>query len=200
MRQRLAVICTRPGHITPVIGDSEVECKHHAVIEKILLHNQSRLELTQLLLKVAPPGVTALKFLSGGSEATEAAMKLTRQYHQQSGNPRKYKIISRYGAYHGGTMGALSAGGGRERKSVYEPLGVGFIHVHPPYCYHCPFDQTYPSCGRTCLGLIEKTIEAEDPATVAGVIVEPISISSAGFMVPPTLGPWRSDDRHDLKR
>jgi adenosylmethionine-8-amino-7-oxononanoate aminotransferase len=151
------------------------------------LHSTSEpaLELTQLLLKVAPPGVTALKFLSGGSEATEAAMKLTRQYHQQSGNPRKYKIISRYGSYHGGTMGALSAGGGRDRKSPYEPLGVGFIHVHPPHCYRCPFDQAYPSCGRTCVGLIERTIESEDPSTVAAVIVEPISISSAGFMVPP---------------
>jgi adenosylmethionine-8-amino-7-oxononanoate aminotransferase len=138
-----------------------------------------------MLLRIAPEGVGAVKFLSGGSEATEAAMKLARQYHQQSGHPRKYKIISRYGAYHGGTMGALSAGGGRERKAVYEPLGVGFIHVHPPYCYRCPFDQTYPECGRTCVGLIERTIEAEDPDTVAAVIVEPISISSAGFIVPP---------------
>jgi adenosylmethionine-8-amino-7-oxononanoate aminotransferase len=146
---------------------------------------QPALELTELLLRIAPQGVTAVKFLSGGSEATEAAMKLARQYHQQTGHPRKYKIISRYGSYHGGTMGALSAGGGRERKSVFEPLGTGFIHVHPPFCYHCPFDQTYPRCGRTCVSLIERTIEAEDPETVAAVIVEPISISAAGFMVPP---------------
>jgi adenosylmethionine-8-amino-7-oxononanoate aminotransferase len=147
--------------------------------------NPAALELTQLLLRLAPDGVSAVKLLSGGSEATEAAMKLARQYHNQTGHPRKYKIVSRYGAYHGGTMGALSAGGGRERKSVFEPLGVGFIHVHPPYCYRCPFDQTYPSCGRTCVELIERTIEAEDPETVAAVIVEPISISSAGFVVPP---------------
>jgi adenosylmethionine-8-amino-7-oxononanoate aminotransferase len=57
--------------------------------------------------------------------------------------------------------------------------------VHPPYCYRCPFDQTFPGCGRTCVELIARTIEAEDPATVAAVIVEPISISSAGFIVPP---------------
>jgi adenosylmethionine-8-amino-7-oxononanoate aminotransferase len=143
------------------------------------------LELAELLLKIAPPGVTALKFLSGGSEATEAAMKLARQYHQQSGHPRKYKIVGRYGAYHGATMGALSAGGGRDRKSPFEPLCAGFLHVHPPYCYRCPFDQAYPGCGRTCVSLIERTIEAEDPATVAAVIVEPISISAAGFLVPP---------------
>ena len=159
------------------------------------------LDLTQLLLKLAPEGVTAVKLLSGGSEATEAAMKLARQYHKQSGNPRKYKIISRYGAYHGATMGALSAGGGRERKAVFEPLGVGFIHVHPPYCYRCPFDQRYPSCGRTCVELIERTIVAEAPETVAAVIVEPISISAAGFMVPPPdyLKRLREIcDRHDI--
>ncbi len=151
------------------------------------LHGTSpgALELTESLLRIAPPGVSAVKLMSGGSEATEAAMKLARQYHRQTGQPQRYKIISRYGAYHGGTMGALSAGGGRERKSVFEPLGVGFVHVHPPYCYRCPFDQTFPSCGRTCVELIARTIEAEDPATVAAVIVEPISISSAGFVVPP---------------
>lgn len=147
--------------------------------------NPAALALTEQLLGLAPDGVTAVKLLSGGSEATEAAMKLARQYHGQTGHPRKYKIVSRYGAYHGGTMGALSAGGGRDRKSVFEPLGTGFIHVHPPYCYRCPFDQTYPACGRTCVELIERTIQAEDPETVAAVIVEPISISAAGFVVPP---------------
>src|SRR5713226_1114467 len=169
----------------PVIEAMTAQARQLAFAPPLHSTNLPALKLTELLLRIAPEGVGAVKFLSGGSEATEAAMKLTRQYHQQSGHPRKYKIIGRYGAYHGGTMGALSAGGGRERKSVYEPLGVGFIHVHPPYCYRCPFDQSYPSCGRTCVGLIEKTIEAEDPATVAAVIVEPISISSAGFMVPP---------------
>jgi len=180
------VFVTSLGHGNEhVIGAMSDQLKRLAFAPPLHSTNPPALELTQHLLRIAPEGVSALKFLSGGSEATEAAMKLARQYHQQSGHPRKYKVISRYGAYHGGTMGALSAGGGRERKSVFEPLGVGFIHVHPPYCYRCPFDQSYPSCGRTCVGLIERTIESEDPETVAAVIVEPISISSAGFMVPP---------------
>lgn len=147
--------------------------------------NPAALELTASLLRIAPAGVTAVKLLSGGSEATEAAMKLARQYQLQAGQPRRYKILGRYGGYHGATMGALSAGGGRERKAIFEPLGVGFLHVHPPHCYRCPFDQSYPGCGRTCVELIGRTIEAEDPDTVAAVIVEPISISSAGFVVPP---------------
>jgi len=142
-------------------------------------------ELVKALLEFAPSGMGAVKLLSGGSEATEAAMKMARQYHKQSGHPRKYKIIARYGGYHGATMGALSASGGWERKSVFEPLVAGFLHVHPPDCYHCPFDKVYPSCQITCAKLIERTIEAEDPETVAAVIMEPISISSAGFVVPP---------------
>jgi adenosylmethionine-8-amino-7-oxononanoate aminotransferase len=133
----------------------------------------------------APPGLNTVKLLSGGSEATEAAMKLARQYHVQTGHPRKYKIISKYGGYHGATLGALSASGGWERKSLFEPLGAGFLHVHPPYCYRCPFDQQYGSCGLTSANLIERTIRAEDPETVAAVIMEPISVSSAGYVVPP---------------
>jgi adenosylmethionine-8-amino-7-oxononanoate aminotransferase len=169
----------------PVIEAMMAQARQLAFAPPLHSTNLPALKLTELLLGIAPEGVGAIKLLSGGSEATESAMKLARQYHQQTGHPRKYKIVSRYRAYHGGTMGALSAGGGRERKSVYEPLGVGFIHVHPPYCYRCPFDQTYPGCGRTCVTLLDRTIEAEDPDTVAAVIVEPISISSAGFIVPP---------------
>lgn len=110
---------------------------------------------------------------------------MSRQYHRQTGHPRKFKIIARYGGYHGATMGALSASGGWERKSVFEPLVAGFLHVHPPYCYRCPYDKSYPGCGITCARVVERTIQAEDPETVAAVIMEPMSISAAGFVVPP---------------
>jgi adenosylmethionine-8-amino-7-oxononanoate aminotransferase len=148
--------------------------------------NPVAIELATALLDFAPPGFGAVKLLSGGSEATETAMKMARQYHQQTGHPRKYKVIAKYGAYHGATMGSLSAGGNWERKSVFEPLMGGFLHVHPPYCYRCPYGKRYEAdCGITCAEIVEKTIEAEDPETVAAVIMEPISISSAGFVVPP---------------
>jgi adenosylmethionine-8-amino-7-oxononanoate aminotransferase len=149
--------------------------------------NPVAIELSKALLDFAPPGFGAVKLLSGGSEATETAMKMARQYHQQTGHPRKYKVIAKYGAYHGATMGSLSAGGNWERKSVFEPLMGGFLHVHPPYCYRCPYGKRYEDdCGITCAEIVEKTIRAEDPDTVAAVIMEPISISSAGFVVPPS--------------
>ena len=122
--------------------------------------NPVAIELGRALLDFAPPGFGAVKLLSGGSEATEAALKLARQYHQQTGHPRKYKVIAKYGGYPGATMGALSAGGGWERKSVFEPLVPGFLHVHPPDCYRCPYGklldqggiwvvQSLAGCGNT---------------------------------------------------
>ena len=163
--------------------------------------NTRALELAQALLAQAPRNLTSVKFFSGGSEATEGAMKMARQYHKQTGSPGKYKIVSRYGSYHGGTFGAMSASGSGERKAPYEPMPPGFIHVHPPYCYRCPFDQEYGSCGFTCTGLIEQTIEREGAGTIAAIIVEPLVVSGGGFIVPPPeyLPRLREMcDRHDV--
>ncbi len=126
----------------------------------------------------------AVKFQCGGSEVTEAAIKLARQYHKLTGNPGKYKIISRYQSWHGSTLGSLSASGLKSRRTVNEPLAPGFLHVFPPTCYRCPFGKAYPSCGITCASLIGDVIEMEDPATVAAIIVEPIG-HTGGIIDPP---------------
>ncbi|MBI3978407.1 MAG: aspartate aminotransferase family protein [Chloroflexi bacterium] len=162
--------------------------------------NTRALELAALLRAIAPPGLGPLKLMNSGTEATEAAMKLARQYHQQTGHPRKFKVIARYGAYHGSTTGAVAASGGAERKSLFEPLGVGYLHVHPPACYRCPFDKTYPSCGLTCARLVERTIEAEDPETVSAVIMEPMSVSAIFAVPPPEYFPIIREacDRHNV--
>jgi beta-alanine--pyruvate transaminase len=84
-------------------------------------------------------------------------------------------------------MGALSATGSWERKSVFEPLAAGFLHHHPPHVFRDLLGETLgdAACGTASAKLVARTIEAEDPETVAAVIVEPVSISSAGFVVPP---------------
>ena len=111
-------------------------------------------------------------------------MKLARQYFKQTNRPTKYKIISHYGSYHGATLGALSASGGRDRKSIFEPLSSGFIHVHPPFLDR--WDSELVTDETLFVELLERTIVAEDPDTVAALIVEPISVNSSGFMVPPS--------------
>lgn len=142
------------------------------------------IELARLLAAIAPGDLNTVKLLSGGSEANEVAFKMAKQYHRQTGHPLKHKVISLYGSYHGATHGALSATGSKSRKSMFEPTGIGFLHAHPPYCYRCPFEKTYPSCNLICARIIEDTIVAEDPETISALIVEPI-INTAGIVAPP---------------
>jgi adenosylmethionine-8-amino-7-oxononanoate aminotransferase len=126
----------------------------------------------------------SVKFQCGGSEVTEAAIKLARQYHRLTGHPGKYKILSRYLSWHGSTLGSLSASGLKGRKTVNEPLAPGFIHVFPPTCYRCPFGKSYPSCEITCATLVGQVVEMEDPETVAAIMVEPIG-HTGGIIDPP---------------
>lgn len=180
------VFVTCLGHGNRAIIDAIVEQLNTLAFgAPLYTTNTKALELAKNLLEVAPAGLTSVKFLSGGSEVTEAAMKMARQYHRQTGSPGRYKIVSRYGSYHGGTFGAMSASGSGERKKPYEPMPPGFLHVHPPYCYRCPFDKTFGSCGITCATLIERTIEREDADTIAAIIAEPVVVSGGGFIVPP---------------
>src|SRR6202158_4050583 len=146
--------------------------------------NPVAVQLANLLAELAPGDLNTVKFQCSGSEVTEAAIKLARQYHKLTGNPGKYKIISRYQSWHGSTMGALSASGLKSRKTVNEPLAAGFVKVFPPTCYRCPFGKNYPDCGITCATLIGDVIDVEDPATVAAIMVEPIG-HTGGIIDPP---------------
>jgi len=146
--------------------------------------NPLAVQLANLLAELAPGDLSTVKFQCGGSEVTEAAIKLARQYHRLTGSPGKYKIISRYQSWHGSTLGALSASGLKSRKTVNEPLAPGFLHVFPPTCYRCPFGKSYPDCEITCATIVESVIEMEDPATVAAVMVEPIG-HTGGVIDPP---------------
>lgn len=140
--------------------------------------------LAKKVASITPEPLNTVKLLSGGSEATEAAMKLARQYFKQTGKPTKYKVICRNFAYHGATMGVLSYNGMERRRTPFEPLLGGAIRVHPPTCYRCPFEKTYPECNVFCARTVEDTIKMEGPDTVAAVIMEPIG-NTGGIITPP---------------
>jgi adenosylmethionine-8-amino-7-oxononanoate aminotransferase len=157
-------------------------------------------ELAGELLALLPPQYTSLKWGSGGSEAIEAAIKMARQFHRQAGDPRKYKVLSHYRAYHGVTGHALAASGWRASRSPYEPLPAGFVHLHTPDPYRPPFDVDPAEVGATYVRLVEQVIELEGPETIAALITEPI-LMTAGVVVPPE-GYLRAlrelCDRHDI--
>jgi adenosylmethionine-8-amino-7-oxononanoate aminotransferase len=146
--------------------------------------NIPAVELANLVARVTPGDLNTVKLLSGGSEATEAAIKLARQYHRQTGNPMKYKVVSLYKGFHGGTLGSLSATGVPRRKAIFEPTLTGFVHVMPPSYHACTGDPRCPECAATSVEQFARVIELEGPETVAAVIVEPIS-NTAGITTPP---------------
>lgn len=162
--------------------------------------NPVAVQLANVLAELAPGDLSAVKLQCGGSEVTEAAIKMARQYHKLTGNPGKYKIISRYQSWHGSTLGSLSASGLKSRKTVNEPLAPGFLHVFPPTCYRCPYGKSHPDCGVTCATIVGDVIDMEDPATVAAVMVEPIGHTGGVIDPPPEYLPILREvcDRHNV--
>jgi len=141
------------------------------------------LDFIERIGMVTPGNLKYVKAFSGGSESTEAAMKFVRQYFKQTGHPGKYKIISRYQGYHGGTAGAMSASGTGPRKSKFEPQMPGFLKVFPPTHYRDRFSD-WEECNRFAAQTVEDVIVNEDPETVAAVMVEPIG--NTGGIITPT--------------
>lgn len=129
-------------------------------------------------------GGWSMVFSNSGSEGNEAAFKIARQYHTQRGEASRWKIISRYRAYHGQTLGALAATGQAQRKLAYEPLAPGFLHVMPPDPYRYAGDEDLDAYGRRCARELEDKIVFELAETVAAVIMEPI-ITGGGVLIPP---------------
>jgi adenosylmethionine-8-amino-7-oxononanoate aminotransferase len=148
-----------------------------------LATNPRALELVALLRELLP-SFSTFKLLSGGSEVTEAAIKLARQYHKQTGQPGRYKILSHYRSYHGATLGALSATGHAAMRAPYEPLLPGFLHVLPPDPLHPPYGADATTAGAVVAQVVEDTIRMEGAETVAAFICEPV-MQSAGVLVPP---------------
>lgn len=122
-------------------------------------------------------------YSNSGSEANEVAFKVARQYHQQNGDPGRWKFVSRYRGYHGQTMGALAATGMAQRKYRYEPLSPGFLHVVPPDPYRCHLCADKGACTLQCAREIDRVITWELPETVAGVTIEPV-ITGGGILIP----------------
>ncbi|WP_068676779.1 aspartate aminotransferase family protein [Oceanobacillus sp. Castelsardo] len=122
-------------------------------------------------------------YSNSGSDANEVAFKIARQYHQQNGDPNRLKVISRYRAYHGSSMGALSATGQALRKYKYEPLSSGFLHVAPPDNYRKPVGMSVEEYNIQRAEEIEQTIIWEQKETIAAVIMEPV-ITGGGILIP----------------
>ncbi|MEZ4773738.1 MAG: aminotransferase class III-fold pyridoxal phosphate-dependent enzyme [Bacteroidia bacterium] len=140
--------------------------------------------LGKKLAEIAPEGLNKVFFTLGGAEAIENAIKLARVYSGRS------KIISLYRSYHGGTYGAMSAGGD-PRKHPIDSLSVpNFIHVENPYFYRCPwYSSSIEECGERAAAHMERVIQFENPQSIAAILMEGESGSSGCIKYPPNY--WR---------
>ena len=174
-------ICVNIGH-----GVKEVAEAVASQMEKISYAHSSHfttdsvLACAEKLASFAPPSLNKVYFCSGGSEATEAAAKLARQYHLLRGEDSRYKVVARWQSYHGNTLGALSMSGNIARRRRYVPMLLDFPHIPPAYCYRCPFGKNRESCSLECAWALDTEIKANGPQHISAFIAEPVVGATLG--------------------
>lgn len=137
--------------------------------------------LADLLIQHAPGDLDRVYFVSGGSEATESAIKLARQYYLEIGQPERRRLIARKQSYHGNTLGALSAGGNEWRRQQFAPLLVEMSHISPCYEYTGRHDsESSYEYGQRVANELEAEILRLGPETVMGFMAEPVVGATLG--------------------
>jgi adenosylmethionine-8-amino-7-oxononanoate aminotransferase len=176
-----ALFCVNVGHGRSELGEAAARQVEELDFYTLWSYAHPRaIELAARIAALAPGDLNRVFFTSGGSEAVESALKLSRNYHRMRGNGQKHKTIAREIAYHGTSLGALSATGITDLRSQFEPLAPGGCHVPNTNVYRWPE-------GREPLwaaDAIEERIVFEGPETVAAVILEPVQ-NAGGCFVPP---------------
>lgn len=137
--------------------------------------------LADKLIKHAPEGLDRVYFVSGGSEAVEAAIKLARQYHVERGEDERDILIARRQSYHGNTLGALAASGNLWRRQMFNPILVETRHIAPCYAWRDQrLDETAFAYGQRVANELEAEILALGPDKVMGFIAEPVVGATLG--------------------
>ncbi len=172
------------GHGVREIAEAiALQASRVAYVNGTAFTNEPAEGLAAELANLNPGGLSKSYFLSSGSEAVEAAIKLARHHWVAKGMPRKRKVIAFDPGYHGNTLLALSVSARKSYKEIYEPWLVPVRFIPAPYAYRCGCAGE-PSCPACSGNALEAAILAEGPETVAAVIAETVGGSSSGASVP----------------
>ena len=182
-----AVSCLGHGH-------RDVIAAMHAQIDRIAYAHTSFFttevaeQLADHLIARAPAGMSHAYFVSGGSEAIEAALKMARQYFVEIGQPQRAHFIARRQSYHGNTLGALSVGGNAWRRRQFAPLLIPVTHVSPCYAYRDQRrDETPEQYGQRLVTELAEAIEQLGGENVIAFVAETV-VGATGGAVPPVPG------------
>lgn len=179
-----AVSCLGHGH-------PDVLAAMHAQIDRLAYAHTSFFttevaeELADQLIATAPEGMSNVYFVSGGSEAVEAALKMARQYFVEIGQPQRRHFIARRQSYHGNTLGALAVGGNAWRREQFKPLLIEVTHVSPCYAYREKHDgETPEQYGQRLVAELEATIHRLGGENVIAFVAETVGGATAGVLTP----------------
>jgi adenosylmethionine-8-amino-7-oxononanoate aminotransferase len=189
------------GHGVPEIAAAMQEQADKVCFTYARFLTQPQLDLADKIATMTPGDLNRVFFVSGGSEATEAGLKIARKYHIETGHPKKYKVITRWQSWHGNTIGALSMSGRSTWREDYVPYLLDFPHITFPNPDHCPYCKDQSACTLSCAEELERVIVQEGSEYIAAFIAEPISgTSCCGLMPPPDYFPTLREicDRHNI--
>ena len=196
-----AVSCLGHGH-PAIVAAIEAQARRVAYAHTSFFTTDVAEELADTLVAAAPEGISHAYFVSGGSEAMEAALKMARQYHLERGEPERTLFVARRQSYHGNTLGALSVGGNMWRREPFAPLLAPALHVSPCYAYRDRRDGETPEAyGERLAAELDAAIVAAGPKRVIGFVAEPVVGATLGA-VPAVPGYFRRVrevcDRHGV--
>ena len=179
--------CNLLGHCNPKINEAvknQIDNLEHVIFANF--SHKPAITLCERLSKILPKGLCKFNFTDNGSSAIEAAMKVSFQYHTQTGNPQKTRFMALTDAYHGETIGALSVGDCDLYTKLYKPILMDIIRIKGPDCYRCPYGKTRENCCCECFEDAEKQF-AKFGNETAAILVEPLLQGSAGMKIYPPL-------------
>jgi len=179
--------CNLLGHCNPKINSAikkQIDSLEHVIFANFT--HKPAIRLCERLTKILPEGLCKFNFTDNGSSAIEAAMKVSFQYHAQTGNPQKTKFMALTDAYHGETIGALSAGDCDLYTKLYKPILMDIAKIEGPDCFRCPYGKCRDNCNCECAEKAEETFEKYGKETAA-LLVEPLLQGSAGMKIYPPL-------------
>jgi adenosylmethionine-8-amino-7-oxononanoate aminotransferase len=146
--------------------------------------HEPAVDLAEQLIRILPQGLTRVFYSDNGSTAVEVALKMAWQYWQNRGESR-HDFVTLHHAYHGDTVGAMSASELTGFTEPFEGLLFPVHRAHAPYCYRCPLGLKRSKCAIDCLGDLDRILSRHS-GSVAGVLVEPMLQAAGGMIVWPT--------------
>jgi adenosylmethionine-8-amino-7-oxononanoate aminotransferase len=161
------------------------QAKKVAFASRAVFENEPNIMLADLITGLAGPGLERAFFVSGGSEATEAAIKLARQYAVVRGEGARWKVIGREPGYHGASLGALAVTGDPQAHAIFGSLLKTMPKVPTPFTYRLPANHDADSYARHCAAALDDVIRGEGPESVLAFIMEPVGGLATGALVAP---------------